>query len=190
MKNKILFIILFLFAHNLYSQPNTKNDTTVVLKTDNYSNFKTPEQAYPYSGTFDIDSGGLKKGEGPGKLKMVSSDYDETIKQADKLFRKKQFQKAADLYILAFKVNNDLGQVKHRYNAGCCFAMLNKADSAFYQLYRIAEKGKYFNYREIEAEKYFKPLHDDKRWLPLIEIVKSNGKKLEDELNSKTPQQD
>ena len=107
--------------------------------------------------------------------------------QADLQYKKKQFSKAIDLYTTAFIKNNDLGLVKHRYNLACCYAMINKYDSSFLQLFRIAEKGKYFNYSEIEAESCFKPLQGDRRWTKLIEIVRGNARKLEDEMNSKIP---
>ena len=123
-----------------------------------------------------------------GKVKTGSIDYVETTKKADFFFREKDFLKASELYILAFKNNNDLGQVTHRYNTACCYAMTNKNDSAFQQLYRISEKGGYYNYFEVQREKYLTSLHADKRWEPLLVLIKVNAKKMEEEANSKTPQ--
>jgi hypothetical protein len=184
MKQFITLMSLLFFSLSVYSQ----KDTTVIIKTDIYSNFDPPKRAYNYSGTIDFDSVLSGVSLKTGKIKMISFDYDETTKQADKLFKKKDFSGAVKLYILAFSKNNDLGQVIHRFNAGCCFAMLNKTDSSFYQLYRIAEKGGYYNQSEIQNEKCLNSLHTDSRWQPLLATIKANAKKIEDELNSKTPQ--
>ncbi len=187
MKRYIVFPIFF-FVQKVSSQTNSKSDTTSILKTDNYSNFKTPGRAVTYTRTVSADSS-FYLGQGKqGSIKTGSFDYVEMTKKADHFFRKKYFIKASELYIQAFKKNNDLGQVTHRYNTACCFAITNKNDSAFQQLYRIAERGGYYNYFEIQNEKYLNSLHGDKRWEHLITIIKTNAKKLEDEANSKLPE--
>lgn len=181
-KNNLLTVLVLLNVYSTFAQAQSPKDTTVILKNDDYSNFKKSNKVSPYSGTIDFDTS--------GNLKLIAIDYQQLTDKADQAFKKKDFQRASNLYLEAFVKSNDLGQVTHRYNLACCYAMTNKIDSAFFQLYRIAQKGKYYNYEEIGTEKYFKILKNDNRWLPLIEIVKSNAKKLEDELNSKMPQQD
>jgi hypothetical protein len=185
MKQSIVFATLFFLSQNINSQPNSKNDTTVIIKTDNYSNFKAPAQADIYYRTIDMDSSFFEVQGKQGKVKTISFEYDEMTRNADHLFRKKDFLMASELYILAFKKNNNLGQVTHRYNTACCFAITKKYDSAFQQLYRIAERGGYYDYFEVQDEKYLTSLHADKRWEPLILLIKANAKKLEEEANSK-----
>ncbi len=182
MKTLIFFLLLSL-SGNLLSQPPGK-DTTKVLQTDIYSNFKTAPQSSSYMGTIGLDSADQKKFE--KTITGNTRDYGKTTQKADALFKKEDLLTAALLYTQAFKENNDQGKVVHRYKTACCFAMTNNIDSAFLQLYRIAEKGNYYDYKEIEAEKFLKVLHDDKRWAPLIEIIKNNSKKIEDKLNKET----
>ena len=168
--------LLIIISVNSFSQAPSAKDTTVILQNDIYSNFKTTQS---YSGTIGFDTTDLDK-----KQKINPQDYEKTIKKADALFKKADYQNAANTYLLAIKENNDLGKINDRYKTASCFALLNNKDSAFLQLYRIAEKGGYYNYLEIQEDKHFNSLHTDKRWVPLIEIIKSNFRKIEDKLSS------
>lgn len=179
-------IVFLLFAGFRILGLAAQTDTTEVRKNDVYDIFKKPENTYPASGTISIDSGSLKA-FGKTNTQIASFDYFEITNRADSFFNKKQFSGALNLYLYAFKNNNDRGQVKHRYNTACCYAFLQQPDNAFTQLYRIAEKGNYYNYKEIEADAFFSALKKDKRWEPLLKIIRANAKKIEDELNSKTP---
>lgn len=56
-------------------------------------------------------------------------------------------------------------------------------DSAFYQLNNIATKAKYTDYVHIIIDTSLYSLHEDKRWRPLIEVIKQNKDKAESNLN-------
>ena len=181
---QIIFLIPVIFCSgNIIAQTGTKKtDTTVIRNTDIYSNFKTNKQSYPIAVTIPLDTA--------GKVPMVSLSYIELTNQAEDLFKNGQFDKALNLYIAAFKINNDRGQVKHRYNAACCLVKLNNIDAAFTQLFRIAEKGNYYNYKEIESDQYFQSIQKDPRWTKLIKIIKENASKITNDLNATIPQKE
>lgn len=179
-----LFIIFILNSGVMFGQKQFKIDTTTILKKDIYNNFKINTQTFHNSESFALDSvGNLKK----GSININSLSYIEITNKADSQFMKHNFLNATNLYTAAFKNNNDRGQVKHRYNAACCYVKIGSIDSAFFHLYRIVEKGNYYNYKQIEIEKYFEPLHDDNRWPLLVKIIKNNATKIADELNSRIP---
>lgn len=56
-------------------------------------------------------------------------------------------------------------------------------DSAFVQLFRIAEKGNYTNYGHITTDPDLNSLHNDRRWARVIAIVKANKEKVETNLD-------
>lgn len=168
-----------------YSKAQVKQkslDTTIAAQHIDFSNNKAPKLAYPYSGTFAIDSPNVA-----GERRLIKLDYLSSAKLADSLFEKKRFAEASDAYRIAFKINNDMGQVKHRYNLARCYARLNMTDDAFVQLYRIAEKGNYYNYFEIENDAFFSDIKKDNRWLQLVTIIKHNAAKMENKLNESLP---
>ncbi len=181
---KIFLFAGIVFYQGIKGQVITKSDTAIVLKTDEYNNFKANKQATQYTGTIALDSAENQRLLSQGKTTMVSFNYMELTGKADSLYKMGACAAAANLYTTAFKKNNDRGQVKHRYNAACCYARLKQNDSAFFQLYRIAEKGNYYNYNEIEADKCFDNLHADSKWQPLIRIIKNNAGKVADKLNA------
>jgi hypothetical protein len=102
------------------------------------------------------------------------SVYRAYIQKADSLYFKKAFLKSAEAFSAAFMYNNDRGLVKDRYNAACSWALSNNKDSAFYQLFRIAEKGNFKDYLNLTMDEDLKSLHEDERWKPLVKIVKLN----------------
>jgi uncharacterized protein YxeA len=173
----LLFVLSSLCA---YTQQETKKDTTLVLKNDDYSNFRRSNKMPSQAITIPYDTTNQNS-----KPVLIAFDYKKMANLADSNYKKKQFRTAIDLYTTAFKKNNDLGLVRHRYNLACCYVMTKNLDSAFIQLFRIAEKGKYFNYSEIEAEPCFKTLQSDSRWTKLIGVIKKNAQDLIDDADSK-----
>lgn len=105
------------------------------------------------------------------------SIYQACIKKADSLYYNKEFLKSAETFSAAFMYNNDRGLVRDRYYAACSWALSNNKDSAFYQLYRIAEKGNFKDYLNLSSDKDLQSLHEDERWKILVEKVKSNLEK-------------
>jgi len=64
--------------------------------------------------------------------------------------------------------------VKDRYKDANCWAILNNKDSAFFQLEKIANGGKFSNYQILEDNLNFNSLKMDDRWNNLIYKIKSN----------------
>ena len=110
-------------------------------------------------------------------------EYWDLVKEADSLYRVKDYGNASAKYSSAFKAYGWRGMVNDRYNAACSWALIGNADSAFFQLERIATKGNYSNYGHITTHTDLTGLHSDKRWTPLIELVKQNKEKAEANFN-------
>lgn len=112
-----------------------------------------------------------------------TKQYLDFVKKADSLYKLKDFKNSALNYSSAFKANGWKGFATDRYNAACSWALSGNADSAFFQLNRIATKANYSDYGHITADSDLDGLHSDKKWIPLIELVKKNKDKAEANLN-------
>jgi hypothetical protein len=112
-----------------------------------------------------------------------STEYLAFVKKADSLYKAKDYTNSARFYSLAFKSNGWKGIPVDRYNAACSWALSGNADSAFFQLERIARKVSYANYDHITTDTDLNSLHSDKRWASLLAIVKQNKEKAEANLN-------
>lgn len=109
--------------------------------------------------------------------------YSENIVLAEQQYKEKQFLKAAQFYSKAFAAFGDKGRLDHRYSAGRCWALAGVLDSAFYQLERITQTGKYTNYLQISTDVELKILHNDVRWRKLLDLVKEKKDIAETNLN-------
>jgi hypothetical protein len=105
--------------------------------------------------------------------------YTELTNEAWTLYQNKEYLLSAQKYAEAFFFFFFKGMTTDRYNAACSCALVNEADSAFVQLFKIAEKGNYTNLGHITTDSDLNTLHNDKRWSDVIEIVKSNKEKAE-----------
>jgi hypothetical protein len=183
MKNLVFIVSVYLFNSSLYAQQGNNRDTTPVKHNDIYNQYPKNRQS---ENTFTIPFDTNKVTIQPN---IIPADYPTLTKQADYFYDKKEFSKAIEGYTSAFVRNKDMGQVKHRYKLACCYVQTKQYDSAFVQLFRIAEKGQFYNYNTLAADSCFTPLHNDKRWPRLMERVQENAKAIEDKLNENTPQQ-
>lgn len=104
----------------------------------------------------------------------VSQNYSDLVRNADSLYRAKDFQNSAFTYSSAFKANDWKGMLNDRYNAACSWALANNADSAFSNLNYIANSLNYSNYAHIKVDPDLKFLHIDNRWTQLLAAVKAN----------------
>ncbi|MBK9567849.1 MAG: DUF6624 domain-containing protein [Saprospiraceae bacterium] len=113
----------------------------------------------------------------------ISSGQNELYKQhakaADSLYNAKDYKKSAMTYSEAFKAIGWKGTSNDRYNAACSWALAGVPDSAFFQLDRIATKSNYTNLAHITNDADLHSLHGDKRWAPLLAIIKDNKEKEE-----------
>lgn len=117
------------------------------------------------------------------------NQHDLLIKKADSLYKAKDFKNSAFTYSEAFKANGWKSTSNNRYNAACSWALANVADSAFYNLNRIARMMNYKNYGHITTDTDLASLHSDARWNPLLVTIKANKDKAEANLNKPLAQQ-
>ncbi len=105
--------------------------------------------------------------------------YEELIKTAFALYEQKDYKGSAETYSKAFEANGWKGYQGDRYNAACSWALAGMADSAFFQLNRIAEKMNYTNLGHISKDSDLNSLHTDKRWGEVIGLIKANKDRAE-----------
>ena len=113
----------------------------------------------------------------------IPQEYFDLVKKADSLYNANNFKNSANKYSDAFKANSWKGLPNDRYNAACSWALAEVPDSAFFQLNKIATKENYTNYGHITTDPDLNSLHNDKRWKPLLEIIKQNKDNAEVNLN-------
>lgn len=173
MKKIALLLSTLFLLQNLHAQ-----DTTQVIKNDTYYNFSTNTK-----GPRDFELRDRETGKILFKRTITgdscSSCYAPLAGIADTFFLKKQYAAAISVYSLAFKLNNNLGRVRHRFNVAEAHAALGQRDSAFAELKRVVTGGKYYNPYHLEGSESLKPLQSDPRWKPLIDEVKANLKEVE-----------
>jgi hypothetical protein len=104
----------------------------------------------------------------------LPQEYTDNIKKADEFYEAKDYKNSALSYTAAFSAGNGVARVVDHYNAACSWALANMADSAFYHLDYIAGKAKYADYDQTIKDADLNSLHEDKRWLPLLELIKKN----------------
>ncbi len=109
--------------------------------------------------------------------------YKTNVRLADSLYNAGDYLNSGKTYALAFEANGWKATSNDRYNAACAWALAGVADSAFFQLERIAQKMNYKNYGHITTDPDLTSLHSDPRWAPLIEMVLKNKEKAEANLN-------
>lgn len=110
-------------------------------------------------------------------------EYSELVMKAFSFYQAKDYKASAFAYSDAFKANGWKGSSSDRYNAACCWALANYPDSAFFNLNIIVTKMNFINYSHITTDTDLKSLHADKRWQPLLDIIKANKEKAEVNLN-------
>lgn len=109
--------------------------------------------------------------------------YAELIEKAWNLYESKDYLASGETYAQAFVALGGSGVVTERYNAACSWALANRPDSAFVQLFKIAENGNFSNYSHITTDTDLNALHQDMRWANVIAIVKANKEKAEARLD-------
>ncbi len=109
----------------------------------------------------------------------MPQDYFVLVKIADSLYNAHDYKNSANKYSEAFKSNGWLALSNHRYNAACSWALAGVSDSAFFQLEILAAKLNYTKYWHIISDPDLNSLHEDKRWVSLLENIKQNKEKEE-----------
>lgn len=106
--------------------------------------------------------------------------YGELVQEARDLFANKEYLKSGQKYADAFIELGGKGSIYDRYNAATSWALAKQTDSAFVQLFKLAEKAGYSNYEKLTTDKNFKSIKKDGRWNELLVLVAEN-KRIEDE---------
>lgn len=109
--------------------------------------------------------------------------YAELVKEASSLYNNKEYLQSGEKYAEAFVALGGKGMVNDRYNAACSWALAQKPDSAFVQLFKIAQNGNYTNYSHLTTDTDLSSLHGDQRWTEVTAIVKANKEKAEAHLD-------
>ncbi|MEZ4755836.1 MAG: DUF6624 domain-containing protein [Flavobacteriales bacterium] len=111
------------------------------------------------------------------------SAYDRLVKEAWTLYEAKNYEGSARSYSDAFKALGWKGTSGDRYNAACSYALWGIPDSAYFHLFRIAERMDYSNLSHLTTDADLNSLHGDPRWEQLTALVKANKERLEANLD-------
>lgn len=148
----------------------------LLISAGSFAQLKSVDTPYPnITYNIPVEKGSVK----------ISETYDGDTKAALSALNKKEYATAAQLFDKAFKENNDLGTVQHRYKAACAFAAIGNNDRAFTELKRIAKSGHFSDVEEMENEKLLKPLHNDQRWKEVEDMIADVKQRFIDDLNNK-----
>ena len=98
--------------------------------------------------------------------------YQDGIRKADSILKRKDFKTAALTFSATFKANKYKAETDDRYDAACAWALAKFPDSAFTNLSIIVGKT-YFDYAHLLADGDLNSLHKDQRWKPLLDKTKA-----------------
>jgi hypothetical protein len=118
---------------------------------------------------------------------LMTAAYHKQVQYADSLFKLKRYKEAASAYAVAFKSNRKKGLVDDRYRAAVSYTLSGNADSAFYNLFRIAERAGWNKFELLTTDSNLQSLHRDVRWNKLVNKVRSNKAETEAETKGDIP---
>lgn len=95
-----------------------------------------------------------------------AQDQTVLIEQANAAYQRKDFGSSADLFLKAAQAGP--GKITNQYNAACAFALNGDTDQAFQALQSAIDAG-LDGSTSVRRDADFASLHDDPRWLPLVE---------------------
>ncbi len=108
------------------------------------------------------------------KARAQPPEYTVHVSLAESLYEKGAYAASAAEYSAAFKTLGWKGYRDDRYNAARSWSLAGVPDSAFFNLFKIAEKLNFDNLDALTTEPAFKPLQALSNWERLCAIVKSN----------------
>lgn len=109
--------------------------------------------------------------------------YKVYIKQAEKFYDLKVYPRSAEIYSAAFALLGNKGTENDRYNAACSWALAGNVDSAYANLFIIAEKTGYSNLNHFLNDTDLEVIRKDKRYERLLKIIEANKEKAEAKLD-------
>ncbi len=104
----------------------------------------------------------------------LTVQYYELIEKADSLYNSNDYENSGVVYEQAFRSITGFGKMDDLYNAGRAWALAKNADSSFFRYYLLAKNLKYNDYTGISSDPDLIALHNDKRWIPLLHLIKQN----------------
>lgn len=116
-------------------------------------------------------------------LAQELTKYKELVQEAERLYQNKEYLESGQKYSEAFAAWGNKGYVTDRYNAACSYALAGQTDSAFVQLFKIAEKGNYTNIGHLTSDTDLNSLHQNERWERVVLIVRTNKEMAEANLD-------
>jgi hypothetical protein len=115
---------------------------------------------------------------------QVKQRYQDLVNDAHQLYESKEYLKSAQQYSRAFIVGGNGSLILDRIAAASAWTQADLNDSAFVQLFRVAEDSTFTNYVwMIVHQPGLNPLHSDNRWNKVIETIKIHFVKKERNLN-------
>jgi hypothetical protein len=114
---------------------------------------------------------------------FATPEYSKLVRKADSLYNLKDYKNSGFAYAAAFKANNGKAAPDDRYNAACIWTLANMPDSAFLNLNKLVAAG-YTDYDYAVKDSDLIKLHNDKRWMPLLALLKANKDKAEANYNT------
>lgn len=108
--------------------------------------------------------------------------YDSLITLADNSYDVKNFKLAALQYNAAFSELGRKGRPQDRFKAAIAWTLIGERDSAFLNLFKLAEKTNYLELNILISETQFQFLHSDKRWNELLHLVNPRNETYNDSL--------
>ncbi len=100
--------------------------------------------------------------------------YLQKITVADSLLTADNYAAAAGQYSAAFESYGWRGYLDDRKKAARAWAMAGEPDSAFFNLFRMAEKQGFDRLNDLQEDKWLRSLHADERWPRLCDAVRAN----------------
>ena len=110
------------------------------------------------------------------------NEYSELVSEAWELYKNKEYLKSGLKYSEAFVAFGNTGYLEDRYDAACSWALANRPDSSFIQLFKISEDGNFSDLQHITTDSDLNSLHGDERWSIVIDIIKTNRKNFDEQL--------
>lgn len=108
--------------------------------------------------------------------------YDSLVLKAKAAFDQKDFAGAGKSYLDAFKALGDKGFPDDRFNAAKALAAAEMPDSAFANLFRLAEKTDFLEYDKVVEEPMLEPLRRYPPWETLTDFLRPTMPDLVDTL--------
>jgi hypothetical protein len=115
---------------------------------------------------------------------QVKQRYQDLVNDAHQLYESKEYLKSAQQYSKAFNVEGNGALTLDRIAAASAWSQAELHDSAFVQLFRVAQDSTFTNYVwMVVHQPGLNPVHADNRWNKVIETIKINFFKKERNLD-------